>query len=239
MSCVEIQIPRLTPSMQLFFNDVERDTQVRYYLPWIYIQHKTPFDETMVSSPYHHHRTFPLRLLGVLIIPFILVIPQVYFSSQLKNSFHDALDHHFSPYDNKIKRGKTTLSFPTLTKFSKEESFGACLMVKGDNELLYEWLAYHYTTLPLRYIFVASDVGNTENPSVVLNRWKQANTDLQFWIKNASTFIHRHGHVYGPVNSTEDVHHEFVHRKYLKPFSLPPSLPFNRMLITSMNFLFT
>jgi hypothetical protein len=35
---------------------------------------------------------------------------------------------------------KSILSSPAK---NKEDSFGACLMVKDDNDLLNEWLAYH------------------------------------------------------------------------------------------------
>lgn len=75
-------------------------------------------------------------------------------------------------------------------------------------------LAYHYTILPLRYVFVASDVGNLQDPEEVLMRWKAANTDLKYWIQNASGFVHRHGHKYGTVNSVEDAHHAFVNSMY-------------------------
>jgi hypothetical protein len=111
----------------------------------------------------------------------------------------------------------------------KNSSFGACLMIKEDNELLPEWLAYHYTVLPLRYIVIGSDVGNTQNPEAILSRWKTAHTDLQYWVwNNASTFVHRHDPMKvkhadksndndNHSNSIEDkklqAHHAFVHRQ--------------------------
>lgn len=36
-------------------------------------------------------------------------------------------------------------------------TFSGCLMVKDDNQLLPEWLAYHYTFLPLRHLIIAVD----------------------------------------------------------------------------------
>jgi hypothetical protein len=51
------------------------------------------------------------------------------------------------------------------------QAFGACLMSKDDNQLLFEWLAYHYTVLPLRYVVIGSDVGNRQDPRDVLQRW--------------------------------------------------------------------
>lgn len=141
-----------------------------------------------------------------------MVIVQLYGALRLNRSyFHGALDNLLvAPFSFETPVNQTFLS--PLTRLSAKESFGACLMLKEDNALLYEWLAYHYTTLPLRYVYVGSDVGNLQDPSEVLERWKIANTGLQYWVQNASQFIHRHGHEYGIINSTEDAHHAFVHR---------------------------
>ena len=67
-------------------------------------------------------------------------------------------------------------------------AFGACLLVKDDNDLLYEWIAYHYTIMPLRFLVVGVDVNSTQDPSDVLQRWRDADTDLQYWVLNASEF---------------------------------------------------
>jgi hypothetical protein len=97
---------------------------------------------------------------------------------------------------------------------NKNESFGACLMMKEDNDLLYEWLAYHYTVLPLRYILVGSDEGNKQDPRDVLQRWTQANTGLNYWILNSTEFMLRHGKHKGKEgNNKDDAHHTFIHRQ--------------------------
>jgi hypothetical protein len=104
--------------------------------------------------------------------------------------------------------------FAPLPLLKKKESFGACLMIKEDNGLLYEWLAYHYTVLPLRYILVGSDEGNKQDPRDVLQRWTQANTGLNYWILNSTEFIHRHGeHKGNEGNNKDDAHHSFIHRQ--------------------------
>jgi len=36
--------------------------------------------------------------------------------------------------------------------------FSACLIIKDDNIILPEWMAYHYTILPLRRLIVGVDV---------------------------------------------------------------------------------
>ena len=89
-----------------------------------------------------------------------------------------------------------------------EAGFGACLLVKQDNHLLYEWLAYHVTVLPLHYIVVGSDLGNTEDPANVLDRWSSVGV-LNYRILNASDFMHRHK----IFRENNDAHWGLVHRQ--------------------------
>jgi hypothetical protein len=51
------------------------------------------------------------------------------------------------------------------------EGMGACLLVKDDNHLLVEWLAYHYISLPLVHLVVAVDPESVTSPLPVLQRW--------------------------------------------------------------------
>ncbi|KAG7341045.1 hypothetical protein IV203_022996 [Nitzschia inconspicua] len=53
------------------------------------------------------------------------------------------------------------------------ESFSACLLTMEDDAvgLLHEWLAYHYTKLPLRRLVVANDPRSRTSPRPVLERW--------------------------------------------------------------------
>ncbi|KAG7357844.1 hypothetical protein IV203_014431 [Nitzschia inconspicua] len=53
------------------------------------------------------------------------------------------------------------------------ESFSACLLTMEDDAigLLHEWLAYHYTKLPLRRLIVANDPRSRTVPHSVLERW--------------------------------------------------------------------
>lgn len=113
---------------------------------------------------------------------------------------------------------KSALPFiPSIPSLPRNESFGACLMLKEDNDLLWEWLAYHYTVLPLRYVFVGSDLGNIHDPNDVLQRWTQAKTGLQFWIVNATQFIFRFADFMAIHKHEEDekefAHHYFIHRQ--------------------------
>jgi hypothetical protein len=104
--------------------------------------------------------------------------------------------------------------------------FGACIMVKDDNDLLYEWLAYHYTTLPLTMLVVGSDINNTQDPSIVLEKWTRAGIkDFRYWTLDSDDFINRHGSYYEAFDtaiarsnvSTEALrnfdHHALIHRQ--------------------------
>lgn len=149
-----------------------------------------------------------VKILGTFIAPTFLVFAQMYNAFTLKHiSYQGTFDAPVVP--NIISKHERDPSlFDPILPLAKNESFGSCLMIKEDNDLLYEWLSYHYTTLPLRYVFIGSDEGNQQNPEEVLKRWKVANTGLEYWIFNASSFMNRHGQ-----SSAKDAHHAFVHRQ--------------------------
>jgi hypothetical protein len=90
------------------------------------------------------------------------------------------------------------LQQPQQPPLPQDESFGACLLVKGDNDLLTEWIPYHYTVLPLRHVFIASDIDNPEDPEHVLRRWTLAHTSLQYHVVPLSRFF----------NGTKTGHHD-------------------------------
>lgn len=102
---------------------------------------------------------------------------------------------------------------PRVLRNFTSDGFGACLMIKEDNELLYEWIAYHYTNVQLRYLVVGSDYDNTEDPAKVLARWK--GLPLKFWVIQADDFASRHGNFQAKQSEThrQQAHHGFVHRQ--------------------------
>ena len=81
-------------------------------------------------------------------------------------------------------------------------------MIRDDNALLYEWLGYHYVTLPLRHVLVAADLDSTEDPYQVLGRWE--NTSLTYTLWKDDDFMHRFGDI--PV-SLDDHNHHYLHRQ--------------------------
>lgn len=57
--------------------------------------------------------------------------------------------------------------------------FSACLLIKDDNEILNEWIAYHYHVLNLRTLVVAVDPSSTTSPTRILEQWQALFDDLQ------------------------------------------------------------
>ena len=70
---------------------------------------------------------------------------------------------------------------PSPEAMSPNATFSACLLIKDDNEILPEWIAYHYHTIHLRHLIVAVDPLSTESPTAILAKWK-LQTDLQIRI---------------------------------------------------------
>jgi len=61
----------------------------------------------------------------------------------------------------------------------------ACLLIKDDNELLNEWLAYHYHTLQMRQLIVAVDPTSSESPAEILAKWRRwTDLEIQEWTDN-------------------------------------------------------
>jgi Glycosyl transferase family 2 len=52
-------------------------------------------------------------------------------------------------------------------------TFSACLLIRDDNDLLPEWLAYHYHAVKLRHLIVATDPLSSESPSSIFETWRQ------------------------------------------------------------------
>ena len=94
-----------------------------------------------------------------------------------------------------------------LPSIPSNNGVSACLMVRDDNLLIPEWIAYHYTVLPLRDLVIATDLGSTQDVSLIVNKWK-SHMNITTW--NASHFIHRFGEIPVPMN---DTNHHYLHRQ--------------------------
>ena len=90
-----------------------------------------------------------------------------------------------------------TTNFHTSQQLQQQPSypfaFSACLLIKDSNIILPEWLAYHYTVLPLRRLIVAIDPHSHTNPSPLLDKYNQIglnitimNNDKDYWIDGSA-----------------------------------------------------
>lgn len=77
-----------------------------------------------------------------------------------------AMEHHAFKAPIPGKAWQRTVSI------EEDETFSACLLVMDDNHFLIEWLAYHYHSLPLRYLIAAVDPRSQTSPSPIFDRWR-------------------------------------------------------------------
>lgn len=56
---------------------------------------------------------------------------------------------------------------------SNSIALAACLLIKDDNEILSEWIAYHYYTMNMTHLIVAIDPSSETSPSEVLRPWRK------------------------------------------------------------------
>jgi hypothetical protein len=54
----------------------------------------------------------------------------------------------------------------------------ACLLIKDDNAILNEWIAYHYHVLGLRLILVAVDPSSIESPTSLFQHWERITLEM-------------------------------------------------------------
>ena len=64
---------------------------------------------------------------------------------------------------------------------SKRSNFSACLLTKDDNDILNEWIAYHYHVLGLRYLVVAVDAKSETSPTSLLDKWRKFGMTIEEW----------------------------------------------------------
>lgn len=78
-----------------------------------------------------------------------------------------------------------------------EGSSAFCLLIKDDNDILPEWIAYHYHVFNMRRLIVAVDPTSKTSPLEVLEPWSKdlGHFDLNFnlWSDNNYTPTHFHG----------------------------------------------
>lgn len=77
---------------------------------------------------------------------------------------------------------------PTSSALSTSANFSACLLIKDDNAILNEWIAYHYHVLRMRRLIVAVDPLSSESPASILDKWSSL-TDLEISQWNDTSYM--------------------------------------------------
>jgi hypothetical protein len=81
-------------------------------------------------------------------------------------------EQNASAVNNSLIKSVTDNHTNTTIITNSSETFSACLLIKDDNDILNEWIAYHYHTLNLRHLVVATDPSSETSPSEILKKWR-------------------------------------------------------------------
>lgn len=65
----------------------------------------------------------------------------------------------------------SSASYLSNNKDIDKSSFSFCLLIKDDNDIMNEWIAYHYHTLNLRAMIVSIDPDSKTTPEPLLQAW--------------------------------------------------------------------
>jgi hypothetical protein len=98
--------------------------------------------------------------------------------------FRSLMIAHSTFYELLLISTPTPISVNTnnVSRIQHNESFSTCLLVMDENFRLYEWLAYHYHVLPLRYVVIAVDPRSALNPEPVLDLFRdELNMTIITW----------------------------------------------------------
>eukprot|EP00540_Astrosyne_radiata_P009728 CAMPEP_0116840616 /NCGR_PEP_ID=MMETSP0418-20121206/10461_1 /TAXON_ID=1158023 /ORGANISM="Astrosyne radiata, Strain 13vi08-1A" /LENGTH=766 /DNA_ID=CAMNT_0004470937 /DNA_START=167 /DNA_END=2464 /DNA_ORIENTATION=- len=84
--------------------------------------------------------------------------------------------------------------------------FAACLLVKDDNKILPEWLAYHYEVLPMRRLILAVDPNNITSPEPIIDKYREIGLNTTIWLDEDYIFEGRRWYQQVPPLDAPDDH---------------------------------
>ncbi|KAL7425829.1 hypothetical protein ACHAXM_000185 [Skeletonema potamos] len=99
-------------------------------------------------------------------------------SSHDNNIWNISLTNNFNPPTPSQSLSYNIQEQPPFSPWS------ACLLVKDNNIILPEWLAYHYTVLPLRRLIVAVDPTSNTDPRPILDLYQSIGMNITVWTDN-------------------------------------------------------
>jgi hypothetical protein len=124
------------------------------------------------------------RLFAILTLVGLLSVANIHFSAELEE-FRELFNQatNITPFidaNSKAKHATNELKDvpvvesrkvprvidPSNLDLSPQATFSACLLIKDDNDILSEWIAYHYHVLKMRRLVVAVDPLSIESPVI-------------------------------------------------------------------------
>lgn len=104
--------------------------------------------------------------------------------SVMTNSRADISRRNFSSWANEALQENFTINHDDVPI-----TFAACLVVRDDNLILPEWLAYHYEVSPLRRLIVAVDPYSVTSPHYIFETYRNF-TDLNITVWTDENYMH-------------------------------------------------
>ena len=122
----------------------------------------------------------------------------------------------------RVKKDNAAATSKTHDSPAAPFSFSACLIIKDDNIILPEWLAYHYTVLPLHRLIVGVDPQSQTDPTPILDAFEE-NTQMNitiwrndsFWKEDGDYIFLKKGFVVPDNMANETLKHELLRNRYL------------------------
>eukprot|EP00980_Cylindrotheca_fusiformis_P009996 scaffold2212_cov143-Cylindrotheca_fusiformis.AAC.14 len=123
-------------------------------------------------------RLLSLRRLLVLVVPITLV--------HLHNTLSLVDTVSFYSHGEESQQKAVGIdNYPPPEEPDYPFEFAGCLLIKDDNIILPEWLAYHYTVMPLRHLIVAVDPLSLTSPDYILDLYRNhTNMTIETWTGN-------------------------------------------------------
>ena len=79
-----------------------------------------------------------------------------------------------------IDSDKRSTSVSVSANANDDVTFSACLLIRDDNDILNEWIAYHYHVLNMKRLIVAVDPGSETSPAAILDPWRDT-MEIDLW----------------------------------------------------------
>eukprot|EP00957_Ditylum_brightwellii_P003141 238969-Ditylum_brightwellii.AAC.2 len=124
-------------------------------------------------------------------------------------------DHDNNNDDHNDRQTKTIIT-SGVEDWQLPFSFSACLMIKDNNILLPEWLAYHYTVLPLRRLIVGVDLLSHTDPKPILDAYGSIGMNISVWTNDSFWVDGREAHEKKDFQITNETDHEAL--RYRKKY---------------------